>query len=69
MNELDACPCCGGLPEMESEHVTYGHGDCPIEWSVRCDCGMRTEGIPIGYEGDEAQCKTKAAAIWNHRQK
>ena len=69
MDDMDDCPCCGGLPKMTSERATYGHGDCPTEWSVSCDCGMRTKGIPTGYEGSDAQCKAKAAAIWNRRQK
>ena len=54
---------------MYSEYVTYGHGDCPVEWSVRCECGLRTKGIPTGYEGTAAQCQEKAAAIWNRRHK
>lgn len=68
MNKLDACPCCGGLPKMTSQQVNYGHGDFPTEWSVRCDCGLRTKGVPTGYEGSDDQCKDKAEAIWNRRQ-
>ena len=65
--ELDGCPCCGGIPKYHGERVTYGHGDCPTEWSVRCKCGMRSKGFPTGWDGTEAQCKDKAAAVWNRR--
>ncbi len=65
--DLTACPCCAAIPEFASERATYGHGDCPTVWRVRCACGMTTKGIPEGWEGTEAQCKAKAAAIWNRR--
>lgn len=65
--ELKPCPICGSNAFFIERIKNYGHGDSPIEWSVRCKCGLRTKGIPTGYEGSELDCKTKAAAIWNHR--
>ena len=65
--ELKYCPFCNSIPRFHGESVNYGHGDRPTEWSVRCDCGLRTKGFPTGWEGTEAQCKDKAAAIWSRR--
>lgn len=67
VQHLDCCPCCGGVPKYHEKRVTYGHGECLAEWSVRCECGMQTSGSPVGWEGTEAQCKDKVAATWNRR--
>jgi hypothetical protein len=65
--ELLACASCGSSPNLIGERVTYGHGDVPTEWSIRCDCGLRTKGFAASWGDTDDQCKLKATEVWNRR--